>query len=148
MPKFVTAVPYFEDDFAAWLEHQITLMRERDFAHLDLPNLLDELELLVSSRKNALRGRLQVLIAHLLKYEFQPHHRSLSWLRIILTQRNEIERLLEQSPSLAAAMAACAQAEYRRALRQAILETGLFTSAFAPTLPYPVDQLLDFEFLP
>ncbi|MES2316657.1 MAG: DUF29 domain-containing protein [Pseudomonadota bacterium] len=140
--------PELEDDFVLWLEHQIELMRERQFGQLDLDNLLDELEYIVNSRRKALRTRLAVLIAHLLKCEFQPAHKSNSWIHTICTQRNALDRLIEQSPSLARHVQSSAELEYQRSLRQAVKETGLAKPVFPSELPYSKEQLIDFDFIP
>jgi len=140
--------PDIDDDFVLWLERQIELIRERQFAHLDIDNLVEELDVIVSSRRKALRTRLAVLTSHLLKCEYQPALKSNSWIRTICTQRNAIDRLIEQSPSLAPQILSAARHEYDRALRQAAKETSLPKSAFPGELPYTEQQLLDFDFIP
>jgi len=140
--------PTIDADFLHWLEHQITLIRERQFAQLDLNNLLDELEFIVNSQRNALGTRVEVLITHLLKCEYQPELRSKSWLTTIYNQRQGIERLIERSPSLRRHFTLFAAAEYNRAVRSAVFETALPRSVFPDELPYSEHQLLDFDFLP
>lgn len=53
-----------------------------------------------ASERRELQSRLQVLVCHLLKYQYQPERRRKSWLLIIGHQRDAIDRLLKQSPSL------------------------------------------------
>jgi hypothetical protein len=38
------AYPAYEEDFAAWLQAQADLLRERRFDELDIPNLVEEVE--------------------------------------------------------------------------------------------------------
>ena len=140
--------PTRDQDFVLWLEHQINVLEAHQLSQLDLPNLLDELEHLVSSYKRKLAGSLRVLITHLLKCEYQPWRRSPSWIRSILTHRDKIERLIEDSPCLAAQLVGQAEREYRRALRHAILETGLPEQAFPSSLPFSQEQLRDPDFIP
>ena len=45
--------PDIDDDYVLWLEHQVMLMRERQFAQLDIENLFDDLEYSVKWRKRA-----------------------------------------------------------------------------------------------
>jgi hypothetical protein len=123
-------------------------LREHQFSQLDLPNLMDELEYIVSKQKTSLRGRLRVLILHLLKCEFQPAMRSPSWIRTINTQRRKIEELIEASPSLARQVDTWATVQYRKAARDAAKETGLPKSTFPAELPYSAEQLLDIDFVP
>ena len=148
MTYLALSSPDIDEDYALWLEQQIELIRERQFAQLDIANLVDELEFILSSRRKALRTRLAVLTSHLLKCEFQPAHKSNSWIRTICTQRNAIDRLIEQSPSLGPLALPSAQHEYKRALRQAAKESGLPKSSFPCELPYTEQQLLDFDFIP
>ena len=140
--------PKCDDDFVLWMEHQIRLLRDQQFSQLDLPNLLNELEYTVSKEKRSLRGRLHVLIVHLLKCEFQPLARSPSWIRTLNTQRRKIEELIEASPSLASQIDQWARSEYRKAARAAARETGLPGSTFPPELCYSEQQLLAPDFIP
>ena len=140
--------PKLDDDFVLWMEHQIRLLRDQQFSQLDLPNLLDELEYTVSSQKHKLAGSLRVLMTHLLKCEYQSWRRSPSWIHSIVAHRNNIERLLEDSPSLARQLKAYAEREYRRALRQAVAGTGLPRDAFPASLPFSEAQLQDHDFIP
>jgi hypothetical protein len=66
----------YEDDYYAWVLGQIGLLKAGRFADLDVPNLVDELKALASSKKHEIDGRLMVLLQHLLKWEIQPEHRS------------------------------------------------------------------------
>lgn len=53
------------------------------------------------SEHNALASRMIVLLAHLLKWQFQPERRQTghSWEVTINTQREEISRLIENRPN-------------------------------------------------
>ena len=142
------STPDIDADYVLWLERQIEIIRERNFAQLDVDNLLDELEYAVNNRKRALRSRLRVLMLHLLKWEFQPALRSNSWIRTMCNQREKIQDILEDSPSLANLVPSYVESEYKRAVKRAVLETGLPKTAF-PALPaYTDQQLLDIDFIP
>lgn len=52
------------------------------------------------SDKRALRSQLMRLMAHIIKWKFQPERRSKSWAMTIENARIEIEDLLELEPSL------------------------------------------------
>ena len=148
MNQTALLAPDIDADYVLWLEHQITLIRERQFAQLDLDNLLDELESLVKTRKTELRSRLRVLIMHLLKWEYQPWLRSTSWVSTIITQRRDIESLLEENPSFRRLIGEYSHKEHRRAARDAVKETGLAPATFPAALPYSEEQLLDHDFFP
>lgn len=68
-----------ETDFHAWTQQQATLLRHQQWNQIDWPNLIEEIESLGQQQRQELRSRLSGLIGHLLKWEYQPHHRSRSW---------------------------------------------------------------------
>jgi len=138
----------YEEDFVEWLQHQIGLMRERRFAEIDLDNLLEELDGTVSRERRELRSRIEVIIMHLLKCQYQPQRKSDSWLSSLRTQRRELELLLEDSPSLKRYLEQFATDGYDRARRHAAEETRLDRHTFPPSLPYTAQQLLDPDFVP
>ncbi len=148
MSQVAFAPPSYDEDFVMWAERQIELIREQQFAQLDIDNLLDELEYLVASRKTALRSRLRVLILHLLKCEYQPLLRSSSRVSTIITQRREIEELIEENPSFKRLVYPAAEHQFPKAVSDATKETGMGRSAFPPSLPYSEEQLLDQDFIP
>ena len=148
MSYLALSSPDIDEDYLLWFEHQIELLRERQFAQLDVDNLLGELVYFVKKRKRGARSRLRVLMTHLLKCEYQPLLRSNSWISTICTQRMKIEDLLEDSPSLKTLVGPYIQDEYKRAVRQAVCETGLPRTTFPAELPYTEQQLFDFAGIP
>lgn len=92
--------PLYERDYHAWLEEQVRALNERGFDRLDIVNLAEELGDLGRSERRQLESRLEVLLAHLLKWAYDPRKRSKSWKNTIRDQRQRIEMLLEDSPSL------------------------------------------------
>ena len=98
--------------------------------------------------KRALRSRTVVLLAHLLKYEFQPQHRSPSWNGTIREQRKQLAGLLSDSPSLKAQLTDDLQDSYVSARMLAAGETGLSEATFPENCPFSIDQLLDEDFWP
>jgi ketopantoate reductase len=72
----------------------ISLIRDRNYEQLDWDNLLEELESMGKNEQRELESRLIVLLMHLLKFQYQPSHRSKSWQNTIRNQRTEIGLLL------------------------------------------------------
>jgi hypothetical protein len=105
----------YEGDFAAWLDEQAAVLRARRWNDLDLPNLIEEVEALAGNLRRELRSRLNVILVHLLKLRYQPERRSGSWLASIYEQRDRLDDLLEQSPSLRRGVQSAVEREYRRA---------------------------------
>ena len=76
----------------------IQILRNGQFHELDLPNLIEELEGLVRSEKNALKSNLSILLIHLLKCRYQPELRPRSRDGRIAEHRDRIEYSLKIVP--------------------------------------------------
>ncbi len=142
------ATTLYETDFHAWTQHQAALLRQEDFAELDLNNLIEEIESLGKSQQNEVKSRLRVLIMHLLKWQIQPMHRSASWRNTINVQRLDLQDVLDENPSLRTRLAEFVAYAYPRAIRDAVQETGLAATTFPQTSPYTEEQVLDENFWP
>jgi len=132
----------YDGDFAAWGMEQAEALRAGRLDSLDRENLAGEIEGLVRSDKRALASQLERLLLHLLKWRYQPSHRSVSWQRSILHARAEVADLLEDSPSLRADVPAHIARRYRAARAGAIDETGLPPATFPRDCPFPPDDIL------
>jgi hypothetical protein len=77
---------------------------------------------------------------HLLKWHYQPDLRRRSWRSTIRTQRQEIEDLLADNPSLRARLPEFVAAAYPRARADALDETGLLDLPEEP--PFTIEQAL------
>ena len=116
-------------DLAAWAAHQAELLKAGRMQDLDVANLIEEMEAMSRKEHRELLRRMSILIAHLLKWMYQPTHRGNSWRRTILDQRQEINDLIEDSPSLANHFDEMEwlQKAWQRGVQQAINETGIKT---------------------
>ena len=83
----------YETDFYAWALHNAQLLRQGRWSEIDVEHLAEELEDM-GNNKQELASRFIVLIGHLLKWEYQPTHRSSSWQGSINEQRLQINRLI------------------------------------------------------
>ena len=115
----------YDQDFADWCLQQARLLRDGKISGLDLQNLAEEIESLAKRDKRELKSRLIVLIVHLLKWNFQPTHRSAGWRGTILEQSSRIADITADSPSLDQFIDALLPAAYPQARAQAAIETGL-----------------------
>ncbi|HBW92400.1 MAG TPA: hypothetical protein DEG17_26920 [Cyanobacteria bacterium UBA11149] len=57
----------YETDFYAWTQEQVKLVKEQAWHHLDVLNLIEELEDLGRRERQELRNHLGLLLGHLLK---------------------------------------------------------------------------------
>lgn len=138
----------YETDFYAWTQQQGRLLRDRQWQRLDLFNLIEEIESLGKQQRQELRNRLGVLLGHLLKWEYQPQHRSRSWLATIRVQRRDILRLMQENPSLQPYLDEAIQAAYENAKDLAMGETNLPLTAFPEQCSYDAVTILDTDFFP
>jgi hypothetical protein len=138
----------YEADFYSWTQEQARLLRERRFDDLDLDNLVEEVESVGRSEKSVIRSRLEVLLAHLLKWKYQPGRRGSSWTPTIFEQRNQLEDILETSPSLADYFRHQVGRTYRAAGLLAAKKTGIAFGLFPEQCPFTPEQVLDLEFFP
>lgn len=143
-----TTNPTYETDFYAWLLKSAELLRRGQFAELDLEQIAEELEGMARSDKRQLVNRLAVLLAHLLKWQYQPEKRSKSWQRTIREQRKRISLLLEDSPSLKYEIEEKLTDAYEIAVLSAANETGLDEDYFPESCEYYLNDVLDSEFYP
>ena len=141
--------PTYEADFVRWLDYQAELLRAGRVGELDLENLAEEIESIARSDKREIYNRLTVLLAHLLKVQFQPAKRTRSWLSTISEQRRQLRLVLKDSPSLAKNYAPDVFSDvYQDARKAAGSETGLGVTTFPESCPYTLEQTLDEDFLP
>lgn len=89
-----------------------------------------------------------MLIGHLLKWEYQPQHRSRSWLATLRIQRRDTSRLLKDNPSLKPHLDNALQEAYENAKDLAMGETNLPEQIFPPTCLYTLAEILGDRFYP
>ncbi|HAG82721.1 MAG TPA: DUF29 domain-containing protein [Cyanobacteria bacterium UBA12227] len=138
----------YELDFYAWTQQQAEFLQQKKWNCLDVPNLVEEIESLGKQQRQELRNRLGILLAHLLKWEFQPSYRSKSWLATIREQRRQVLRLLKENPSLQPYLAEAMEDAYQSGLNLAVTETPLDYDDFPEECSYSFDQVLDSQFFP
>lgn len=131
-----------DQDFFAWTQEQARLLRAGELGGIDALNLAEEIESVGRRDRREIRSRLIVLLTHLLKWRFQPDVRSSGWPGSIREQRDQIELILEDSPSLRPVIAESLNRAYARARREASDETGLPEAAFPAECPFTPEQIM------
>ncbi|AFY35940.1 DUF29 domain-containing protein [Calothrix sp. PCC 7507] len=137
-----------EQDYELWLKSTINQLRQRNFDDVDIDLLIEEIEEMGGSLKDALENNLIVVLAHLLKWKYQPDYRSGSWRASIKEHRRRINKSLQKHPSLKKYYESIWQDCYLPALDWAVAETGLSPDIFPQQCPFTSQQLIDSEFLP
>jgi len=143
-----TSARLYETDFYGWIQQQAGVLRAGSFAALDLDNLIEEIESMGKSHQRALESRLEILLIHLLKWQFQPERRSKSWQFTIEEQRDRIVGHLKKNPSLQSSLPDCMQDAYRYARRGAARETQLDSTVFPSECPWTFDEIISEDFWP
>jgi hypothetical protein len=88
------------------------------------------------------KSRLRILLAHWLKWEYQPDQRSGIWMATLLVQRSDLRDDLTDSRTLYNHALEVYSDAHRRAVKLASIETGLPTETFPETCPVTLDELL------
>ncbi len=135
----------YETDVAAWAGEQSRALAERRFDDLDLEHLAEEIDELGGSFRDQLESRILVLLMHLLKWAYQPDHRSKSWRNSIREQRRKITRLLKKVPSLKPTVEDVTVDIYEDAVEQAMDETELAREVFPEECPFTFEELMTFS---
>jgi hypothetical protein len=138
----------YAQDLVLWYQQQMDLLKARRFDQVDLENLIEELQSAMNKERRELSSRLEVLLMHLLKCQFQHQRISRGWLGTLGEQRSEISKLLRSSPSLRRTVPQVVEEVYADAVSRAALETRLPRASFPIVNPYSLDQLFDRDFVP
>lgn len=140
----------YEQDVVAWANEQAALLRAGKLTALDIQHIAEEIEDVGKSEQRELASRMSVLLAHLLKWQFQSSRRSKSWQFTIRTQRKEVAYVLAEAPSLHGKFSDSAWLDivWSKARSIASNETGLDLDVFPEVLPWTVDDVLSQEFHP
>ena len=119
----------YETDVVEWANEQAALIRAGRFDRLDLEHIAEEIEDVGKSEQRELANRMAVLLAHLLKWQFQPERQGNSWARTIKEQRKGVLARLDETPSLKFKLVDTKwlNAVWADAVEQATHETGIDT---------------------
>lgn len=138
----------YENDIVAWANEQACLLRSGKLSAIDIEHIAEEIEDVGKSEQRELASRTAVLIAHLLKWQYQPERQSGSWQRTIKEQRKAIARRLKKTPSLNAFAHDSEWIEdvWGDAVSIAINESGI--GSFPESCPWAIENILSDAWLP
>ncbi len=140
----------YESDVVAWAKEQAALIRAGQFDQLDLTHIAEEIEDVGKSEQRELASRMAVLLAHILKWKFQPQKRSVSWTLTIKEQRRLLVRRVQKTPSLSPMLSDPEWVDeiWVDAKALAEKETGLDMSTYPEICPWSMADVLTPEWLP
>ena len=138
----------YENDIVAWAKEQASLLRSGKLSALDIEHIAEEIEDVGKSEQRELASRMAVLLAHLLKWQYQPERQSGSWQRTIKEQRKASARRLKNTPSLKVSINDTEWLEdaWGDAVSIAIHETGM--DCFPEVCPWTIENILSENWLP
>jgi hypothetical protein len=137
----VATATLYEADETAWLEAAADLIRQGRFGEVDCATLAEYLADMAKRDRREVFSRLVVLLSHLLKWKYQPDHRSWSWRGTIVEQQRELRQLLESGTLRNHAFGVFTDA-YADARKQAAADTGLARAAFPQECEWDLDSAL------
>jgi len=138
----------YKNDIVAWAKEQAFLLRSGKLSILDIEHIAEEIEDVGKSEQRELASRMAVLLAHLLKWQYQPERQSGSWQRTIKEQRKAVLRRLKNTPSLRVSINDTEWLEdaWGDAVSIAIHETGM--DSFPEACPWTIANILSEDWLP
>ena len=133
----------YDQDYCLWLENTVEQLKQKNLNHIDWKNLIEEIESLGKSQKNALQSNLRILLMHLLKWQYQRDLRSNSWSYTITEHNIRINKAFQESPSLKRYFIEIFDDCYQDARKLAAKETGLDLDTFPVDCPFSPQDVLE-----
>ena len=137
----------YENEYDQWLTEMVKLLKNRDLENLDYENLIEELEALGRSEKNAVKSLLLQIIVHLMLYQFwqlEKERNANHWAAEIITFRVQLEDKL--TTNLQNYLLDELSKIYQNALLIVQKKTQL--NYLPKQCPYTLGQLLDKQWFP
>ena len=93
----------YHQDLNLWREEIIKAIQNKQLENMDWNNLIEEITDMTASERRALRSYTKRLIEHILKLKYwdsEKEYNQRGWEKEVVNFREEIESILEESPSL------------------------------------------------
>ncbi|WP_430912583.1 DUF29 domain-containing protein [Methylobacterium sp. sgz302541] len=136
----------YEADLYTWVQEQVALLRAGAVDALDLQNIAEELSDVGSEQYDKLESAVDVLVAHMLKWDNQPERRSRSWTITIAEQRKRIEKQLRKNPGLKPRIAEAIEDGYDLGRLRAAREMRCAPDLLPRACPYTWDEIVNRPF--
>lgn len=145
--------PLYDSDFFAWTQRVASDIRNSRLSPEDAEYVAEEIADMGKRDQRELRSRMTVLVMHLMKWAVQRKKRSGSWKGTIREQRDQLNDLLSDSPSLRVRLVQELPIIYSRSAFRAAEETDLLPSEFMRAEAFRgmvahIDKLLSTDWLP
>src|SRR5262245_16621388 len=145
----------YDEDFYAWTQAQAALLRKGAVQDLDLEHLLEEMEDMGHSQRDALSSHLLVLLTHLLKLAIAARERPVDlaragrgWRTTCRTQRRLLAKRLRRNPSLRPTVPEECAEVYVIARDEAATALEVDEAGVPRGCPWTPEQILALDFWP
>ena len=139
----------YQQDFYTWTLEQADLLRQKRFNEIDLLHLVDEIEDMGKSEKRAMASHIEILLMHLLKWQYQPFYIGRrSWELTIIEQRKRLIWHLKENPGLKSKIKVMIERSYDLARFGAEKETGIPMDCYPEQCPWSYEQFINSDFWP
>ncbi|MBF2057466.1 MAG: DUF29 domain-containing protein [Cyanobacterium sp. T60_A2020_053] len=141
----------YDTDYNLWVLETVKKLETKNFTHLDLDNLIEEVLDLSRRDKRKLESLLIRLCEHLLKlsyWELEREKNQGHWQGEIRNFRLQIKRLLKDSPSLKSYLQDIFEESYQNGAKIASDRSKLPLNTFPKTPLADLAQILDENWLP
>jgi hypothetical protein len=148
--SLMLATSLYEKDYVEWLDLTLVQLQNHDLEDLDWTHLIEEVEALGSEQRHKVESYLLKLLIHLLLYQYWETEKAWSdrgWKNEIDNFRLELDLLLE-SKVLYHYLLTVVDKNYQKARKNAIRKSQLSADLFPLNCPYPIEQILDPDWLP
>lgn len=132
----------YEKDVVAWAEQQKEYLKAGKLDKLDIEHLIEEMDDVGNSNKNAIESYFTVLISHLLKWKHQPLQRSCSWVGNINNSRRSIEKIIKKNPSLKNYLQTAFDEAWDNARKWALDEMGMRSNDISALCPFNLNYAM------
>ncbi len=138
----------YDTDYYSWTQEQARLLSERQYEHLDMQHLIEEIYEMGGSVLQSFVSHAAIAAAHLLKWEFQPERRGSSGQKTIKAQRALAREILEENPGIEGKLGPLTLRIGRNAISIAARDMGDAADRLPDECPYALAQILDDGFWP
>ncbi|MGF1590901.1 MAG: DUF29 domain-containing protein [Pleurocapsa sp.] len=93
----------YHQDLNLWRQEMINVIQNKQLENMDWDNLIEEINDMTASERRALRSYTKRLIEHILKLKYwnsEKEYNQRGWKKEVINFRDEINSILEESPSL------------------------------------------------
>jgi len=131
-----------ELEYDRWLEEQIKLLNQREFEHLDVANLIEELKALGRAEKSAVKSLVYQIILYLLLIDYWEEESEYSrnhWLAEVDAFQLQLEDKL--TTNLSTLAKDNLPRLYVRARKNAVRKSRLSADCFPDSCPYTLEDI-------